>query len=311
MERNFHSEVDLNTRVAPIRRIGGVTGVCVLERGEVLLGQMTLTPEKFGTVVKTLDEMFSDYDELGREIDQVNLGFDGSNLVAMAHSDFRLAVLHQRAEDADSVARAGRRLLQELSEAEDRAQRIEEAGLTRANVRLPHSNGDAVISGKPKSASEPQPIAPPALRRRTNGRKKSTTSKEPQRVTLDELKKATEAIDQSEIAWDVAPPPIPAKKAKKKAAAAEAKSAPMRKYNATEMNWIEFRRVLGSVIGKVMNPAAFNYYVQQEIGDGLQSEIHSGRFREIAHILIEKIPDPVKQLRIRTEVAEMFEDLGL
>ncbi|MEM7013645.1 MAG: hypothetical protein AAF585_19410 [Verrucomicrobiota bacterium] len=77
------------------------------------------------------------------------------------------------------------------------------------------------------------------------------------------------------------------------------------------MNWIEFRRVLGGVIGKVMNPAAFNYYVQQEVGEGLQSEIHSGRFREIAHILIEKIPDPVKQQRIRTEVAEMFEDLGL
>lgn len=318
MERNFHSEVDLNTRLAPIRRIGGVTGVCVLERGDVLLGQMTLAKDKFDAVVETLDEMFSDYDELGREVDQVNLGFDGSNLVAMAHGDFRLAVLHQRSDDADAVARAGRRLLQELFDAEQRAQRLEDTGVHRVGANradgkpvqpLPRKrkNGLQPRPAKPpKRVSEPQPMAPPSLRRdRKSGKKPSSSSEDPPRVTLEDLKKATEAIDESEIAWDVAPPPVPSKQT------AKSKPNPGQRprLSAAEMDWIEFRRQLASVVCKVMSPATLHYYVRSEIGP--VSEINSGRYREIAHVLIDKIPDPVKQRQIRAEVADLFEDLGI
>ncbi|MFT5466429.1 MAG: hypothetical protein ACI8UO_001529 [Verrucomicrobiales bacterium] len=318
MERNFHSEVDLNTRLAPIRRIGGVTGVCVLERGDVLLGQMTLSKEKFNAVVETLDEMFSDYDEIGREIDQVNLGFDGSNLVAMAHGDFRLAVLHQRAEDADSVARAGRRLLQELFDAEQRAQRMEDTGINRADVRvaLNQADGKSVQplprgkNGRPNRRSEPQPMAPPALRRERNGsRKPSSSSDNPSRVTLDDLKKATEAIDESEIAWDVAPPPVHKKKVASKSKAIGQVSTRREALSASELDWVEFRRQLAGVVCKVMSPATLHYYVRTEIGPS--SAINSGHYREIAHVLIDKIPDPVKQRQIRAEVAELFDDLGI
>ncbi len=117
---NSHlTEPEIHLHLAPLTRLGGVR-VWVQYGTNILLDRIKLKggqPEKFAASV---DALFSSPTR-PEPVSQIVLGYDEGHLVAVACKRMRLCVFLPQLLDLEAVSRAANRVVQELTQAYERA----------------------------------------------------------------------------------------------------------------------------------------------------------------------------------------------
>ncbi len=101
----------LRSAVERLKHAGSLSGICLGWRRQLLLN---LTPYQDFRIERLLDALHHARDHFrssDREVDTFWFGFDGVFLLAVAHQDCALVLLHTRAHEVDFLKKAGLTLL--------------------------------------------------------------------------------------------------------------------------------------------------------------------------------------------------------
>ena len=105
------SKESIQGPLSALRNAGTVCGVCLSRGSEVLVNLFPYSEDRINAVVHAIEEVRTSYQEKGKSIDQMSLGFDGGCLCLVEDGEFRLMVMHMLPDEVDFISKAARAFL--------------------------------------------------------------------------------------------------------------------------------------------------------------------------------------------------------
>ena len=312
MDGNHLTEDDLRKHFTPIHRIEGLTGLCLLFEGQVLLNQMAVSEAKLNQLLSIVDDSFRDFDS-NHDGDDVVLGFDEGKVAVVSRTGHRLVMVHQYAGNSKELRRLGRRLLLEMDETDNDP--TETRPLSRSEVRISFerpspetgrielkpnedrqlvpppdpdevSPNSALVEGRSMTLS-PRPMTPPKPNGKKNG--KDLAKKKPPTEELSanwgeaaNVITSTHGVVPEQS--DVAPPGLP----------------------LSEIPWSAYCVELRRTLLKVMGAPAFDALLKRalvQVGEPVSPQ----SYIEVTEKVLARVPDRVKRKQLLAELETRFQ----